>query len=73
MRPSVFKTVKLLIFGNIFLIPFSIVVKNIAIRFIIGSLSGISYIVILSFITKTECYIQKNELSNVKRHCRFHS
>ena len=55
MRPSVFKTVKLLIFGNIFLIPFSIVVKNIAIRFIIGSLSGISYIVILSFITKTEC------------------
>lgn len=61
MRHSVFTTLKLLILGNIFLIPLSIVVENLIIRLIIGSVAGISFIMLLSFITKIEAIYTKDK------------
>ncbi|WP_094549730.1 ribonuclease BN [Petroclostridium xylanilyticum] len=61
MRHSVFRTLKLLILGNIFLIPLSIVVENLIIRLIIGSVAGISFIMLLSFITKIEAIYTKDK------------
>jgi hypothetical protein len=61
MKSSVFRTVKLLILGNIFLIPFSVVAQNIIIRFILGLLAGISFIIFLSFIVKIETIYTKNK------------
>lgn len=61
MKSSVFRTVKLVILGNIFLIPFSIVVQNIIIRFFLGLLAGISFIILLSFTIKIETIYTKNK------------
>jgi uncharacterized MnhB-related membrane protein len=61
MKSSVFRTIKLLILGNIFLIPFSIVVQNIIIRFFLGLLAGISFIILLSFTIKIETIYTKNK------------
>ncbi|WP_096231812.1 ribonuclease BN [Thermoanaerobacterium sp. RBIITD] len=61
MKHSIFRTLKLLILGNIFLIPFSIVVENLIIRLIIGSAAGISFIMLLSFITKIEAIYTKDK------------
>jgi hypothetical protein len=60
MQESVFKTIKLLIFINIFLIPFTIVVQNIFIRFTIGLFTGFSFIVLLSFSSKLQNLYNKN-------------
>ena len=47
MRHSVFLTIKLVILMNIFLIPFAVISENIIIRFIAGSLLGMSLIIFL--------------------------
>jgi hypothetical protein len=59
MQESVFRTIKLLIFINIFLIPFTIAVQNIIIRFIIGLFTGFSFIVLLSFSSKLQNLCKK--------------
>lgn len=61
MKSSIFRTIKLVLLGNIFLIPFSIVVQNIIIRFFLGLLAGISFIIFLSFIVKIETIYTKNK------------
>ncbi|HBX49098.1 MAG TPA: ribonuclease BN [Clostridiaceae bacterium] len=67
MKSSVFRTIKLLILGNIFLIPFSIVIQNTAIRFILGLLAGISFIILLSFTIKIETiYTKKQKVIRLK-------
>jgi len=60
MQESVFRTIKLLILINIFLVPFSIVVQNIFIRFTIGLFTGFSFIVLLSFSSKLQNICKKN-------------
>ena len=59
MQRSVFRTIKLLIFINIFLIPFTIVVQNIFIRFTLGLFRGFSFIVLLSFSSKLQNLCKK--------------
>lgn len=54
MKSSVFRTVKLLIFGNIFLIPFFIAIRSIFIRLLLGSIIGASLIIILCFTNKVQ-------------------
>ncbi|SHJ25573.1 hypothetical protein SAMN02745176_02936 [Lutispora thermophila DSM 19022] len=60
MRGSIFRTIKLLILINIFLVPFIIAVQNIIIRFIIGLFIGFSFILLLSFSSKIESLCKKN-------------
>lgn len=64
MRGSIFRTIKLLILINIFLVPFIIAVQNIIIRFIIGLFIGLfigfSFILLLSFSSKIESLCKKN-------------
>ena len=60
MQESVFRTIKLLILINIFLVPFIIAVQNIIIRFIIGLFIGFSFILLLSFSSKIESLCKKN-------------
>ena len=60
MRESVFRTIKLLVLTNIFLIPFIIAVQNIIIRFTIGLFTGFSFIVLLSFSSKLQNLYKKN-------------
>lgn len=62
MRESIFRTIRLLILGDIFLIPFSIAVQSIAIRFIIGLLIGFSFIILLSFTSKMQRMSEKGKL-----------
>jgi uncharacterized MnhB-related membrane protein len=62
MRGSIFRTIKLLILGNIFLIPFSIAVQSIVIRFIIGLLIGFSFIILLSFTSKIQRMYENGKL-----------
>ncbi|XOQ45299.1 MAG: Phage protein [Clostridium sp.] len=62
MRGSVFRTIKLLILGNIFLIPFAVATQNIVIRLIIGLLIGFSFIMLLSFTSKIQGMYDKNKL-----------
>ncbi len=59
MQGSVFRTVKLLILINIFLVPFIIAVQNIIIRFIIGLFIGFSFVLLLSFSSKIESLCKK--------------
>ncbi|MEL5899709.1 ribonuclease BN [Clostridium sporogenes] len=54
MKSSVFRTMKLLILGNIFLIPFSISMRSIFIRLLLGLTIGSSLIIMLSFTYKLE-------------------
>ncbi|OOO64651.1 hypothetical protein BS638_10400 [Clostridium tepidum] len=54
MQSSVFRTVKLLIFGNIFLIPFYIAIRSIFIRLLFGLIIGTSLIIMLSFTNKVQ-------------------
>ena len=60
MSGSIFRTIKLLILINIFLVPFIIAVQNIIIRFIIGLFIGFSFILLLSFSSKIESLCKKN-------------
>ncbi|PNT90362.1 ribonuclease BN [Clostridium thermosuccinogenes] len=62
MRGSIFRTIKLLMLANIFLIPFSIAVQSIVIRFIIGLLIGFSFIILLSFTSKIQRMYEKGKL-----------
>ncbi|SNX54465.1 hypothetical protein SAMN05660242_2153 [Thermoanaerobacterium sp. RBIITD] len=50
MRHSVFLTIKLVILISIFLIPFAVISENIIIRFITGSLLGISLIILFPLL-----------------------
>ena len=52
MRHSVFLTTKLIILISMFLLPFTVISENILIRFIAGSLLGMSLIIFLSFTAK---------------------
>ena len=61
MKSSVFRTIKLLIFGNIFLIPFVVTTQNITIRFVIGLFIGFSYITLLSFTSKIQNLYEKDD------------
>jgi len=61
MQESVFRTIKLLILINIFLIPYTIIVQNIFIRFTIGLFTGFSFIVLLSFSNKLQNLYKKNK------------
>ncbi|ODM26916.1 hypothetical protein A7W90_12235 [Clostridium sp. Bc-iso-3] len=54
MSQSIYRTIKLIIFVNIFLIPFTVAIENIIIRLAIGLFSGFSFIVLLSFIHKLQ-------------------
>ena len=60
MQGSVFRTIKLLILINIFLVPFTIIVQNIFIRFTIGLFTGFPFIVLLSFSSKLQSICKKN-------------
>ena len=60
MQESVFRTIKSLILINIFLVPFTIVVQNIFMRFTIGLFTGFSLIVLLSFSSKLQNLYNKN-------------
>lgn len=60
MQESVFRTIKLLILINIFLVPFIIAVQNTIIRFTIGLFTGFSFILLLSFSSKMESFYEKN-------------
>jgi len=59
MSGSIFRTIKLLILINIFLVPFIIAVQNIIIRFTIGLFTGFSFIVLLSFNSKLQNLCKK--------------
>ncbi|HAZ38150.1 MAG TPA: ribonuclease BN [Clostridiaceae bacterium] len=61
MKSSVFRTIKLLIFGNIFLIPFVVTTQNITIRFVIGLFIGFSFIALLSFTSKMQNLYEKDD------------
>ncbi|MDK2919843.1 MAG: hypothetical protein PWQ37_2576 [Candidatus Petromonas sp.] len=61
MRHSVFITIKLVILISIFLIPFAVTSENILIRFIAGSLLGISLIIFLSFTLKVQSAFEKDK------------
>lgn len=61
MKSSVFRTVKLLIFVNIFLIPFSIAIRSIFIRLLLGLIIGASLIIMLSFTNKLEKLYGKDD------------
>jgi hypothetical protein len=68
MQESVFRTIKILILINIFLLPFIVTIQNIVIRFIIGLFIGFSFITILSFSGKMQNLNEKNNLNNEERH-----
>lgn len=61
MKSSVFRTIKLLIFGNIFLMPFVVTTQNITIRFVIGLFIGFSFIALLSFTSKMQNLYEKDD------------
>lgn len=61
MRHSVLSTIKLVILIGIFLIPFAVISENILIRFIAGSLLGISLIILLSFTVKVQSVFDKDK------------
>jgi len=61
MRHSVFLTIKLVILMNIFLIPFAVISESIIIRFITGSLLGMSLIIFLSFTAKVQSVFEKDK------------
>lgn len=67
MRGSIFRTIKLLILVNIFLIPFIVAVQNIAIRFIIGLFIGFSFILLLSFSSKMQSLYKKKIIKEMKK------
>jgi hypothetical protein len=62
MRHSVFLTIKLVILISIFLIPFAVISENILIRFITGSLLGISLIILFSFTVKVQSIFNKEKI-----------
>lgn len=61
MKSSVFGTVKLLILGNIFLIPYYIAIRSIFIRLLLGLIVGASLIIMLSFTSKLEKLYGKDD------------
>jgi hypothetical protein len=61
MRHSVFITIKLVILISIFLIPFAVIAENIIVRFIAGSLLGMSLIIFLSFTAKVQSVFEKDK------------
>ncbi|SHK18394.1 hypothetical protein SAMN02745975_03829 [Geosporobacter subterraneus DSM 17957] len=61
MRHSVFLTIKLVILMSMFLLPFTIITENMFIRFIAGSLLGISLIIFLSFTLKVQSAFEKDK------------
>lgn len=61
MKGSVFRTIRLLILANIFLIPFVVAIQNIVIRFVIGLFIGFSYITLLSFTSKIQNLYEKDD------------
>jgi hypothetical protein len=46
---------------NIFLIPFAVISESIIIRFITGSLLGMSLIIFLSFTAKVQSVFEKDK------------
>ena len=60
MKESIFRTIRLLILINIFLLPFVIAVQSIIIRFAIGLFIGFSFLLLLSFSSKMESLYEKN-------------
>lgn len=61
MKGSVFRTIRLLILANIFLIPFVVAIQNIVIRFVIGLFIGFSFITLLSFTSKIQNLYEKDD------------
>ncbi|WP_138207001.1 ribonuclease BN [Haloimpatiens lingqiaonensis] len=61
MKGSIFRTIRLLILANIFLIPFVVTIQNIVIRFVIGLFIGFSYITLLSFTSKIQNLYEKDD------------
>ncbi|ODM26872.1 hypothetical protein A7W90_11975 [Clostridium sp. Bc-iso-3] len=62
MKGSIFRTIRLLILANIFLIPFVVTIQNIVIRFVIGLFIGFSFIILLSFTSKIQRMYEKGKL-----------
>jgi hypothetical protein len=61
MKGSIFRTIRLLILANIFLIPFVVAIQNIVIRFVIGFFIGFSFIALLSFTSKMQNLYEKDD------------
>lgn len=61
MKGSIFRTIRLLILANIFLIPFVVAIQNIVIRFVIGLFIGFSFITLLSFTSKIQNLYEKDD------------
>ncbi|ADL68080.1 NADH dehydrogenase subunit 5 [Thermoanaerobacterium thermosaccharolyticum DSM 571] len=62
MRHSVFLTIKLVILMSMFLLLFTIITENMFIRFITGSLLGISLIILFSFTVKVQSIFNKEKI-----------